>query len=116
MTTPDKDGWIDHDGGPCPVPPETWVQIKNKDGMLLDPAYQADFWAWDDVSAYRIFAPVYAHPPADADEAFIRDTAARVLAAMTAHRGFAHYNADDDASLAIVAAEALAAKLKERKA
>jgi hypothetical protein len=51
-----RDEWIKHDGGPCPVPPETWVQIKNKDGMLLDPAYQADFWAWDDVSAYRIFA------------------------------------------------------------
>lgn len=26
--TPDKDGWIKHDGGPCPVAMETWVQIR----------------------------------------------------------------------------------------
>jgi hypothetical protein len=107
--------WIQHDGGPCPVPVETWVQIKNKRGKTLLCACPAYDWNWDDVSAYRIFAPVSATPPADADEAFIRDTAVGVFAAMAAQGWDVH----DDCTLAaeaIAAAEALAAKLKERKA
>lgn len=32
MTTPDKDGWIEHDGKGMPVDADTWVLCKFRDG------------------------------------------------------------------------------------
>ena len=35
--------WIKWHGGECPVPPETLVKIKMRDGVVLGPGYAASF-------------------------------------------------------------------------
>lgn len=35
--------WIDRHGGGCPVPPDTLVKIKMRDGVVLGPGYAASF-------------------------------------------------------------------------
>lgn len=108
-----SDEWIKHDGGPCPVPPEALVERDYGEERGYGPASGA---TWRKVLRYRFLAPVSATPPADADEAFIRDTAARIMAALMGRTDLSHLVPDDFAWCAIAAAEALAAKLKERKA
>ena len=84
--TPDKDGWIKHDGGPCPVDPETWVQIKEsiRDGAVIAESYvdEARCFSWGTVAAYRVFAPVTPGP-----SPFVAETAARIMAAIAVHGG-----------------------------
>lgn len=70
MTTPTsnadagvvRDGWIEHDGGPMPVSPETMVRVKfRSDFEDTGPAY---IWCWDHaeeldsaaIIAYRVIA------------------------------------------------------------
>lgn len=61
--------WIDWAGGECPVPPETIVEVKFRDGDETGP-YNARLWGvhgklsnWDhagedyDIIAYRIVKP-----------------------------------------------------------
>lgn len=79
--TPDKDGWINHDGGPCPVGWETWVQ-PNHDAQRIMRALEI---AWGAVARYRIFAPVEPKldtPPGPSP--FVAETAAKIVAAMAA--------------------------------
>lgn len=50
--------WIKHDGGPCPVAPETMVDVKTNDGR--DMSRCAGWFEWKhvggygDIIAYRI--------------------------------------------------------------
>jgi hypothetical protein len=109
--TTDADGWIEHDGGPCPVDPETWVQVKDFHGRPVSYFCKADEWRWDTATAYRIFAPVTPNPPGPSP--FVRETAARIMAALnlgpvTTHIDLAYY-----AAFAVHAAKALEAALKE---
>jgi len=60
--TPDADGWVKHDGGPCPVPPETMVEVQSTIG-LTPPAMRADYWQWSAMKRYRIIAPAHAPGP-----------------------------------------------------
>lgn len=110
MTTPDKDGWITHDGGNCPVSPDSWVQIVGRTGDKSPSAKRADYWYWDCVAAYRVFAPVTPRP-----SPFVRETAARIMAAIAVHGG--SYPTDEKlaeaANRGIRAALALEAALKE---
>ena len=50
---PDKDGWIKHDGGPCPVPPDTLVDIKFRAGHGVGCVRPA-LWNWGEATQYRI--------------------------------------------------------------
>ena len=53
--------WITHDGGPCPVPPETIVTVLFHDETESH-EFPASVWQWKrDVKAYRIVSP---QPPA----------------------------------------------------
>lgn len=46
--------WVEHDGGPCPVPPETWVITQDMlaevcegpAGEWMEDAEGEDCWAW----------------------------------------------------------------------
>ena len=110
--TPDKDDWIKHDGGPCPVDPEARVQVKTSYGKALKTIYAAREWDWSSVTAYRVFAPVTPGP-----SPFVRETAARIMAAIAVHGG--SYPTDEKlaeaANRGIRAALALDAALKEVK-
>jgi hypothetical protein len=65
---PSDDGWIDHDGGPCPVADEQLVLIRTRDGWEDTTFEPAGWWAdgtdwWqhrgleDDITAYRVVQP-----------------------------------------------------------
>ena len=103
--TPDKDGWIKHDGGPCPVDPETWVHIMESD-FVGGAAYMARDYDWGPVVAYRIFAPVTPGP-----SPFVRDTAARIMVGFAAHPDYMADPHADWAAFAVRAALALEAEL-----
>jgi len=46
VIAPDGLDWIDHDGGSCPLPPETLVQVRFRDGMysVQQPGATAGYW------------------------------------------------------------------------
>lgn len=51
MLTPDQiaDGWIAHDGGPCPVPFDDRVSVMCRDGVILHDDEEGDCagnWYW----------------------------------------------------------------------
>jgi hypothetical protein len=57
--------WIPHGGGPCPVMPDTWVNIQCRfedECPQLDDIYRASDWDWShsgsctDIIAYSIVA------------------------------------------------------------
>ena len=102
------DGWIKHDGGNNPVTPECWVQLQNETQAPM----RADDATWSVISRYRVFAPVTPGP-----SPFVRETAARIMAAIAVHGG--SYPTDEKlaeaANRGIRAALALDAALKEVK-
>lgn len=58
---PKEDGWIEWEGGECPVPCDTKVIVKFRDKSVEAADIQrADFWIWwhttddDDIIAYRL--------------------------------------------------------------
>ena len=54
MLTPEQiaDGWLPHDGGPCPVPLQTKVQVMFHSGEIRYPR-RAGWWtAFDTVSKF----------------------------------------------------------------
>lgn len=104
------DGWIKYDGGNCPVPPDTWVQITSTRGVAHDDVLPADKWEWQYIAAYRVFAPVAPDQPATGPSDFVRETAARIMAAdyWTVIR-----TDDEMAKTAVAAALALEKALQE---
>lgn len=56
---PDADGWIKWEGGACPVPGDTRVEVKLRDGCV-ECCQKAYFFDWSDIDsdtdiiAYRI--------------------------------------------------------------
>lgn len=52
--------WIPHDGGPCPVAPETMVELRFRTGEEHISEPRAGMWMWQhsgrpsDIIAYRI--------------------------------------------------------------
>lgn len=56
----DDDGWIKHDGGPCPVRGDVKVSVKFRRGESADDSRCAGYWFWGhnnadyDIIAYRI--------------------------------------------------------------
>ena len=52
--------WIKHDGGPCPVPPETEVEPLFKSGARMPKDRASEFY-WPNITSYRIVSPP---PPA----------------------------------------------------
>lgn len=130
-----SDEWIKHDGGPRPAERRKFYHkdwqtadlLKARFGGLCTDSGEAwiyEYTSMDGVGGpYDLLwrhldptAPVSATPPADADEAFIRDTAAQIMAACAGKDMSGSYTPHMLADLAIAAAEALAAKLKGRKA
>lgn len=107
----DKDGWITHDGGPCPVAPGRLVMV-NDDITVALPVSAIN---WAAVTKYRTFARV--NPPDPGPSPFVRDAAARIMAAIAVHGG--SYPTDEKlaeaANRGIRAAKALEAALKEVK-
>lgn len=67
-----SDGWIKHDGGPCPVAPETKVEIRTRESTSADEIGQADWFVWwhnggpADIIAYRLAEPADAPSPVEA--------------------------------------------------
>ncbi len=63
----DKDDWIEWHGGECPVPAGTLIDVRFRDGDVLE-RVMSDGWRWSaeglkaDIVAYRISKP--AEPPA----------------------------------------------------
>lgn len=39
------DGWIAHDGGPCPVPLDSYPQVMARDGTIIRRRVAAGIWA-----------------------------------------------------------------------
>ena len=105
MTTPYADGWITHDGGPRPVDPETWVQIREGEWEPQSVRH-ADDYAWGTVTAYRVFTPAHTTP---GPSPFVRETAARIMAVEVAKDDYEDAIA---ARRAVRAALALEAALK----
>lgn len=72
------DGWIVHDGGPCPVPADAMVVVRFRDGYVEDaetawfwsdknPADEFDYWKWQglpdwNIVAYRLIEPARIDP------------------------------------------------------
>jgi hypothetical protein len=54
FTEEDDDGWIPHDGGACPVAPDTFVQVDLGD-VTLDPNRASEF-EWHKVQEYRVIS------------------------------------------------------------
>ena len=48
MTTKIYGPWIKWSGGGCPEPPDTWVEIKLRNGTVLGP-YRAGDFEWDHI-------------------------------------------------------------------
>lgn len=69
------DGWIKHDGGPCPVAPGRLVMVNGG----TDCAIPVESVVWKDVTRYRTYARV--NPPDPGPSDFVRETAARIMAA-----------------------------------
>ena len=70
MNKADKDGWIEWHGGECPVPPDTRVDVKFRDGdkWNSDPANGVSWNHLDDgrdIIAYRIASPPEQPAPAE---------------------------------------------------
>ncbi len=53
-----KDGWIEHDGGPCPVDPDTLVTLFFAVAPAFVMTYPADCFEWDAPLAYRPATPM----------------------------------------------------------
>jgi len=54
-------GWIEWKGGSCPIPPDTWVEVKRRDGFVYDVKFGtrgitscAQHGTPSDIIAYRI--------------------------------------------------------------
>jgi len=54
LTEEDDAGWIPHDGGPCPVAPDTFVEVDLGD-VTLDPNRASEF-EWHKVQEYRVIS------------------------------------------------------------
>ncbi len=91
------DGWIEHDGGPCPVAPGRLAMI-NGDITVALPVSSIN---WAAVKRYRTFARV--NPPDPGPSACVRDTAARIMAA--------YMMQDHDCTLPELASDAVNAAL-----
>ena len=54
------DGWIPHDGGPCPVGDEQLVDVRFRSGSISTEPVSAGYYVWEhqdfssDIIAYRI--------------------------------------------------------------
>jgi hypothetical protein len=49
--------WISWDGGECPVPPDTWVEVYPRQGLdMIGPASRYN-WRSRDIFRYRLCAP-----------------------------------------------------------
>lgn len=109
------DGWINHDGGPCPVAPGRLAMV-NGDVTVALPVSAIN---WAAVKKYRTFARV--NPPDSGPSPFVRDTAARIMAGIVTSDAFLAVLDEGDtqatieasAAFAVRAAKALEAALKE---
>lgn len=83
MSAPDKDGWITHTPGDCPVEPDAWVAIKLRIGRIDNAARPAREYFWNErgqstIIAYRVAdsvavaAGLLAHPVRIAHESPIK--------------------------------------------
>lgn len=100
------DGWITHDGGPCPVAPGRLAMV-NGDVTVALPVSAIN---WAAVKKYRTFARV--NPPDPGPSPFVRDTAARIMAGFASHPDYMADPHADWAAEAANAALALEAALK----
>lgn len=65
MSKPNKDGWIRHRGGKCPVDLGTLVDIRNRDGKIFERVKASNENNWvhhstlslSDVMSYRLHKP-----------------------------------------------------------
>lgn len=105
--TADKDGWIKHDGGPCPVAPGRLAMINDDETVAL-PVFSIN---WAVVKKYRAFARV--NPPAPGPSDFVRDTAALIMAAGNPPVGTTDNDLSYYAAHSVLAALALEKALKE---
>lgn len=57
MLTPEQiaDGWIEHDGGPCPVEPDSRPTVLFRDGEIADNGEEAASWVWEHQNFGRAF-------------------------------------------------------------
>lgn len=112
-STPDADGWITHDGGPCPLDPAAFIEREYALSTTFGRAQDA---VWREVKRYRIFAPFTPGPLP-----FVRETAARIMAAAVVDDDFLEamggcdqeHTVNATARFAVRAAQALEAALKD---
>lgn len=66
----DADGWIEWEGGECPLPDDAWVQVKMRDLDVTTGTPGRSGWIWgcygecDDIIAYRPILDTKPEPPA----------------------------------------------------
>jgi len=59
LTHADADGWIEWDGGECPLPDDAWCEVMMRDGEKMQGRQSRSCWVWrcygsrDDIIAYR---------------------------------------------------------------
>jgi hypothetical protein len=107
MTTPDKDGWIKHDGGRSPLAPYTIAECEYDSHTTMGYAFEA---RWDHVVQYRALVPDHTVTPGPSP--FVAETAARIMAGMAAS-GDDWSTIEVMAAMAVKHAQALEAALKE---
>lgn len=49
-----SDGWVEHDGGPCPVPGGATVEVEHPLGILRG---EAGILKWHRITRYRVVKP-----------------------------------------------------------
>jgi hypothetical protein len=58
------DGWIEHDGGPCPVPLGSKPAIMFRDGQTYDqPTAFAAAWHWSQLNQLSSMGDIIAYKP-----------------------------------------------------
>lgn len=77
MSKPNKDGWIRHRGGKCPVESDEMVEVRLRDGTeyVGDDAENGEYWEWDhsgsggDIMAWRPHKSSILDEPGEPNEA-----------------------------------------------
>lgn len=118
MNKPDKDGWIEHVPGDCPVAPDTMLELQFIDGPTWVDRASNVYWSAterDAITRYRVLipaTPVAPTAPKAADALTARDqfAMAALTGVVSASKSFGDY-----AGIARDAYELADAMLKVRK-
>lgn len=105
--------WIEWNGGECPVPPRTIVEIKTNGGAVYETLASSLSWAHSDmyplmnIVAYRIVEPVGNPDKLDAPESLRDRFAMAALTGILANTDLSNSTAHEFAEIAYGQADAM---------